>query len=290
MAKSKLILLEGVPGSGKTTAGLHLQTFLEHRGFAVQFWCEGNFDHPADFEGVARLGESDYQHFLQRYPGLTELFREQLTIKDADYLVKYRKLQHLHPQEISQALVDELSQFDVYDGLPMDEYCRLALDRWHDFQQTAENSDEITLLECCVLQNPFTVMLARHNADPQIALQHIMKITEIIRSLNPLVIYLSPRNARNALEHVRLERSKEWVDFVIWYLTEQAYGKAHRLNGYEGVIQFYEMRQKLELEILKNLPIRSLVIEHAGNEWERCDQEIAKSAGAIVDERYYPLD
>jgi hypothetical protein len=283
MSKSKLILLEGIPGSGKTSAGLHLQAFLEQSGFTVQFWREGNFDNPADFEGIACLSESEYRDFLQRYPDLAELFREQLTIKSADYLLKYRKLQTIHPQEIPDALVGELSHYDVYDGLSMDEYCRLALDRWQDFQQTAENSDEITMLECCFLQNPLTVMLARHNAEPQIVREQVRKITEIIQRLNPMAIYLSPQDATGALEHVRAERPKEWADFVTWYLTEQAYGKAHYLSGYYGVIQFYEMRQKMELGILKSLPIHSLVIEHSGDEWEYCDKEIDEFVSSHLD-------
>ena len=142
------------------------------------------------------------------------MFQEHTSIRGDDYLVKYRKIQHLHPQAMPQALVDELSHLDVYDGLPMEEYCRLALDRWQDFCESAKASEEITLLDCCFLQNPLTVMLARHDADPQIARQQIEKITEIICELNPLVIYIQPQNVTDALQHVRAERPKEWVDFV----------------------------------------------------------------------------
>ena len=258
MPVTKVILLEGIPGSGKTTAGYHLQQFLEGRGLATQFWREGNFDHPADFEGVACLTQFQYQDLLARFPKLVALSDERLTIQGDDCLLWYRKLQDLHPDEILQALVDELSRYDVYDGLPMDDYCRLALQRWRDFQCAAENSGEITLLECCFLQNPLTVMLARHNVDPGLVSGHIMRVEESIQRMNPLVIYLTPLDVRAALEHVRAKRPKEWADFVTGYLTGQAYGKAHQLNGYEGVIQFYEMRQKLELDILKRLSIPSL--------------------------------
>ena len=156
----------------------------------------------------------------------------------------------------------------------MEEYCRLALDRWQDFFESAKNSDEVTLIECCYSQNPLTVMLARHDADPLVASQHIERLTDIIRELNPVVIYLQQQDVRAALLHVHAERPKEWADFVIWYLTGQEYGKAHNLSGYEGVIQFYEMRQKLEVEMLRNLPIQQLVVEHSGKEWERCNEEI----------------
>jgi len=34
---TKLILLEGIPGSGKSTAGAYLQSFLEKAGIPVKF-------------------------------------------------------------------------------------------------------------------------------------------------------------------------------------------------------------------------------------------------------------
>ncbi|WP_231124557.1 hypothetical protein [Paenibacillus polymyxa] len=49
-------------------------------------------------------------------------------------------------------------------------------------------------------------------------------------------------------------RSPEWLDFVIWYHTEQDYGKNKGLHGYEGYIQFLEHRRELELRIIEQLP------------------------------------
>ena len=272
--QSKLILIEGIPGSGKSTAAVTLQNFLESKGIPSRFWREGDFDHPADFEGIARLSKTQFEELLDRHPELTEIVREHTSIRGDDYLLKYRKIQRLYPEKVDQSLVDELSRLDVYDGMPMEEYCRLALDRWQDFCESVKGSDEVTLMECCYLQNPLTVMLARHDADPQFARQHIERLTDIIRNLNPLVIYFQPQDVRAALLYVHAERPKEWADFVIWYLTGQEYGKAHHLSGYEGVIQFYEMRQKLEVEILRSLSVQQLIVEHSGNEWERCNNEM----------------
>ena len=280
MAQSKLILLEGVPGAGKSTMGLRLQDFLEKQGITTRFWREGDFDHPADFEGIACLSASGYQNFLSRYPDLAGFCAENLVIRGADHLLSYRKLQHNHPQLMPQALVDELSHFDVYDGLPMSEYCRLSLERWQDFQQATKDSDTVTLLECCLLQNPLTVLLARHDAGLETVRRQVLAIAEMIRDLNPLVVYMSPQNVGAALEHVHAERPKEWADFVIGYLTRQAYGQNHHLVGFEGVIYFYEMRQKLEIEILRGLPLESVLVEHAVRNWERCNSEVVNFVGA----------
>jgi hypothetical protein len=271
---TKLILLEGIPGSGKSSAAAHLEAFLKGMGLPVRFWHEGDFDNPADFEGTACLNTSQYRNLIARHPELAQLLEEQLTVRGHDHLIKYRKLQNLHPQQIPSRLIVELSGYDVYDGLPMKDYCRLALQRWQDFQTSAAQSDEITILECCFLQNPLTVMLARHNADAQLAGAQVEKISHIIAPLTPLVLYLKPRDVRTALLHAREERPKEWADFVTWYLIGQAYGQAHRLQGYEGVIQFYEMRQQLEVDLLGKLSVRSQVIEHTGTEWDNCYREI----------------
>lgn len=276
MSPPKLFLLEGIPGSGKSSAGAFVQGLLEKQGNAVRFWREGDFDHPADFEGIAGLSEAHYYDLLARYPHLAALFQQHMIVRGADYLLSYRKLQHRHPEAMPQALVDELARHDVYDGLSMAEYCRLALDRWQDFCQTAAQSNTVTILECCLLQNPLTVLLARHDADPQTACEHVARIAAIIQPLDPLVIYLSPRDARAALERVRAERPVQWADFVAWYLTGQAYGQTHPVAGWEGVIQFYTMRQQMEVELLAALPLPSLLLEHSGQEWKRCNLEIAR--------------
>jgi hypothetical protein len=274
MPKCKLILLEGIPGSGKSSVGAYLQAHLKNAGIPAIFWREGDFDHPADFEGIACLDAADYQDLLLRYPALAPWIGRYTTIHGNDHLLGYRKLQHRHPQIIPRALIDELSARDVYDGLPVDDYCRLALQRWQDFVRSALASNTVTLLECCLLQNPLTVLLARHDVDPQIARDQIKLIAGIIRELNPLILYLNPQNSDAALQRVRAERPKEWSDFVTAYLTGQAFGKSHHLSGFEGVVAFYEFRKRLELELLKDLPVTSFILEHSGNEWERVNLEV----------------
>lgn len=271
-----LILIEGIPGSGKSSAGAFVLDLLAQQGMAARFWREGDFDHPADFEGVAGLSQAHYRDLLARHPDLAPLFQQYTAVRGADYLVSYRKLQHHHPAVMPQVLRDELAQHDVYDGLPLADYYRLALDRWHDFGRAAAQSDTVNIFECCFLQNPLTGLLARHNADPKIARQHIANIAAIIQPLQTLVIYLAPRNVRATLDRVRAERPNQWAAFVIWYLTGQAYGQNRLVAGWEGVVQFYQMRQRLEVELLAELPLRSLVIEHAGQEWAHCNAEISR--------------
>lgn len=84
-----------------------------------------------------------------------------------------------------------------------------------------------------------------------------------------------PRDVRGTLERVAAERPVAWREFVTAYLTQQAYGRARGLAGYEGVIAFYELRQTLELELLPRLGVTTLWVDPSDGDWARCHAEIA---------------
>lgn len=52
---SKLILIEGLPGSGKSTTARLVHEILMQKGIESELFCEGDLDHPADYESVAFL-------------------------------------------------------------------------------------------------------------------------------------------------------------------------------------------------------------------------------------------
>jgi hypothetical protein len=271
---SQLIILEGIPGSGKTTAADAIQEFLEYWNIPSTFYHEGDLDHPADFEAVACLNLDQYIRLLQTYPEYRDILKQNVFLQDNDAIFHYRKLQETYGYILPEMLISELALYDVYEGLPLESYCRLALQRWQTFTDHIQGLHTLSIMECCLLQNPLTVALARHNAPPQSVVTQVKAVAEVIRPLNPLVIYMSPANIRQVLEYVAFERPIVWQDFVIHYITHQAYGKAHNLHGYEGVIAFNEMRQALELEILPQLDLCVFKVDDPVRDWELSQKKI----------------
>lgn len=43
------------------------------------------------------MSEAQFEDLLVRHPELVELIQDQTSVCGTDYLLKYRKLQHLHP-------------------------------------------------------------------------------------------------------------------------------------------------------------------------------------------------
>jgi tRNA uridine 5-carbamoylmethylation protein Kti12 len=46
MIKTKLILIEGLPGAGKTTTAIHLGTDLQEQGLSCRWYLEKDEPHP----------------------------------------------------------------------------------------------------------------------------------------------------------------------------------------------------------------------------------------------------
>ncbi len=66
--QTRLLLIEGIPGSGKTTTAQFAAGWLAEHGFKPRLFLEGNLDHPADFESAACLDEAEYTGLLRQFP------------------------------------------------------------------------------------------------------------------------------------------------------------------------------------------------------------------------------
>ena len=67
MVETKLILVEGLPGSGKTTTARFVADWLKQRGVETAVFLEGNLDHPADVESVSCLDEQEYANLKAQF-------------------------------------------------------------------------------------------------------------------------------------------------------------------------------------------------------------------------------
>lgn len=89
---------------------------------------------------------------------------------------------------------------------------------------------------------------------------YIQEITEIIKPLNPIIIYIDEPDVKSAIDSVLEERGTDWLNAVIDYHVSQGYGKKNNLSGYDGYIKCLEERRIRELHILQELNIDYYII------------------------------
>lgn len=194
---TNLILVEGLPGSGKSTTAAMIADKVRARGERVVCFDEGEPGNPLD--------DFDYD-----FP---------------DFQAERLKI----------------------------------LETWRDFAGGADRS-MVYVFNCVLLQNPMTETMMRFGMTELESRAYIAEIVEIIKPLNPVVIYIDLPDVRGTIDAVLDERGSGWLDAVVEYHTSQGYGKQKRLTGCEGYIKCLEARKARELNILRTLDLEYRII------------------------------
>lgn len=190
--KTNLIIVEGLPGSGKSTTAAMIAEKLNKKGKKVICVDEGVKEHPADY------ADYDFPDF-------------------------------------------ETEKQKIYE-------------KWRLFTEQADKNT-IYVFNCIFLQNPMCETMMRFGMDYSASKDYITGIAEIIKPLNPVIIYINQPNVKESIDSVLNERGNDWLNAVIDYHISQGYGKQNELSGYEGYIQCLEERKSRELKILQSLDI-----------------------------------
>lgn len=221
---TRLYIVEGLPCSGKSTTARFIANALTRRGERVRLVDEGTDDHPADYEFHALVDG------------------------------RIVPLNAVPPEELPSLLPRK-----IYDGLPWAEEAPVMLDKWRQFVREAE-ADTTYVFNCVLLQNPMCETMMRFGLPLEASAAHIRRIAEIIAPLSPCVVYLRPADIAETVRRAAAERPG-WLDGVIAYHVQGAYGRAIGAEGFEGYIACLAERQRREVDILRTLPLRHVLLD-----------------------------
>lgn len=257
-----LLLVEGLPGAGKSTLAHSLAEWLTAQRAPAGYWPEGRPDHPVDFEQVAALDVATFDALCERFPDWEAPLRA-ATTAEGDVLV----VKHGTVPGLPGAVAAELSAFDVYDGpITAGLHSRLLTESWRRFGE-APPPAEIQVWECVLIQNPVCALIARLDESPAVLEQHVRGLVDAVSSHAPALVYLDTGDPLPALERVAGSRPSEWLEFVIGYHTEQGFGLRQGLSGFDGYVEFMRHRRRVELELLPRLALPTLVLPATPDTW-----------------------
>jgi hypothetical protein len=253
----RLVLVEGLPGSGKTTTGRLIEDWTRTRNLPAQYFGEGRADHPVDFEEVAVVSDADILQIGREFPVEADSLMKAAERRDGYWLVRERE-RVTWPEALRQVLRAR----DGYEGdLAPEVHRRALLDSWRRFADATITDPSIYVFECALIQNPVCSLLARFNQPAAAVEGHILDLASAVAVMDPLLVYLDAGDPERVLTAAAAERPAAWLDFVIRYHTEQGYGRAHGLRGFEGLVEFMRTRREFELRLFQHLPMRSHLID-----------------------------
>lgn len=257
---SKLILVEGLCGTGKSTLAERLHRYLIQQGISSRFYDEGAKGHPASLNWHAFFREEEYEELLKQYPDAANEIRLRAIKDGSNYLIPYREVKTFNELD---ALCAELKSHELcWTDSPvasLSEFTYSIQQQWARFAELASTSEEICVLEAVFFQHQIHDLLGHYQAVDRQIEQHIQGIADQITAMNPVLLYLTQPSVREQQVWISSVRSRPH------FATEQN-------------IKFMENRKRIELMLLDMLPFPTYMIENVNLDWE---DVFSKMTGAI---------
>ena len=271
--QTRLILIEGLPSSGKSTTAEMVKTILDEQNIENELYLEGNLDHPADYDRVAYFNEKEYEELIENNSEQSEFIKKITDQKESGYFISYYKRLKEYEDEFPEELFKEIAANDIYE-LPLDLNKKLILNNWKRFTKKAEQEDKVYIFECVFVQNPVTVSVIRDNADFGYALNYVEDVLALVKELNPVLIYLKQDNIEKSFKKVIDERPEWWLDFFIDYYTNREFGQAQDLKDLEGTLKGLKEIGQIQSDLIKSLEIEKHIINNSEFNREKTKKEL----------------
>lgn len=251
---AKLYIVEGLPCSGKSTTARYIAGKVGGR-----FFDEDCAEHPADYTFHAFIPDGAGGFTAAE---IAEL-REKGAPQPGGVVVPL--------SGVSGELFDKALRFKIYDFLDWQTERPVMLEKWRRF---ASGADGTYVFNCVLMQNPMCETMMRSGMPFGQSLEFIRDICAEIQPLDPVVIYFKTTDPAALVRAALPERGNDWLNAVIDYHCNGAYGRSCGLTGFDGYIAALRERQRRELEMLPQLPVRSFVLEDPQLDWQAAYRKI----------------
>ena len=259
---SKLLLVEGLPSTGKTTIAQIIKSILDEENINNEIYLEGNLDHPADYDRVAYFSKEEYIYFLEGNRKYQDLIEKITEAKEEGYFIRYSKQKKKLADKFPDELFKKIYQRDIYE-LPLELNKKLILNKWQRFADKAKKEDKVYIFECVFIQNPITVSIISENEPKEYAFNYVMDLLNIVEELNPKLFYLQQDNIEESFQKVINERPEWWLDFFIDYYNKREFGKANNFQGLEGTFKGLKKIDEIQLELFHKLNMEKYIINNS---------------------------
>jgi hypothetical protein len=208
---TKIIFVEGVAGSGKSTTAQLLYGNLHRHGYAVKLIHEFYSPHP-----------------------IHELNTEEPKIW------------------ISKTLAN-----------------------WRDLADTLVETNEIMIMDGTLFQCTIGVLLEMDVKVPIIR-QYANQIPDILKPLNPILIYFYQNDVEKALTTAYQQREDKWRRRVNAFVLDAKFFKNRKLCGLDGYIEYNRVLRNLTDSLYSEYDLRKISIENSSGDWNRYHHIIAE--------------
>ncbi|MCP4580494.1 MAG: hypothetical protein GY839_02670 [candidate division Zixibacteria bacterium] len=146
------------------------------------------------------------------------------------------------------------------------EWIDTTLTHWQVFVKKTLASEKIIIMDSALFQGTMSVLLEL-DVDRDIILDYAYRVPEIIRPLNPSLVYFYQADYRKALLKIYQQREEKTRIKKDNFIRTIKYGQNRNLYGHEGYMRFVGEFRDISNELFKNYDMSKISIENSAGDW-----------------------
>ena len=273
---NRLIMLEGLPGTGKTTNSYKLFEQLVRNERDVRWLHEVSQPHPTLFFSEACLTKEEYRLFIEKYPEAAEMLNSiaevRTTTVGIDYLTAARRL----PGQEKAAWYQELLQYDAMD-FSLERYEPAAYEKWEAFVNKALQNDTVYILDSSIFQYQIFTFLLSWAGYMRLA-GFVRRIMDMLKPLQPALIYLYRQNTDDSIAFIEKQRGPKDLE-ATW---ERDKDRPYYQNKQQDVTAFFDfLRDYADYasKLFEESECKKIKIEITEQDWRCYEVEMLRFVG-----------
>ena len=265
MIDSQLIMLEGLPSTGKTTNARFIHIQLERNNINADWIHEVAMPHPVLFFDEVGLTYDEYNKFIKKYQKAVDTLNKIAVFKKSTVGIHLPEIEWNYKEEIGEEIYQALLEFDVWK-FPLDVYKKFALEKWAHFVEKAlKNKNKIYIIDSAIFQFQIFTFLFKNRPYEELH-NFIEQITNIIQPLNPYLIYLYRENTEATIDYLEKDRGTSYLDYL-WNRDKAQPYYTGKPPGAESFKQFLRDYAGMADLLFDSFPSDKLSLEISDGNW-----------------------
>ena len=258
----RLLLVEGIPGSGKTTTARSTARWLAGAGARVTVYCEGD-PQPADLAWQWWLPPAEFEAVCRLHPSAEAELRRCAWVGAAGVAVAYTKVDADRCAGQWPEVQAAMQGREPFNGtIPAVTFVDILAARWAEFGASEGSAGvaDVVVFDGAFLQNTLVELVLFADRDAGALTGDLCRLAESVARWRPLLLRLVPVDPAAALDAVGRERVDEeghpwWRESAEAYTADTPWARARGLSAPNVLQAYLANRQRLESEVLPHLPL-----------------------------------
>ncbi|MEA4823990.1 MAG: hypothetical protein VB111_07750 [Clostridiaceae bacterium] len=272
MIDSQLIMLEGMPSTGKTTNSRFIHIQLERNNIKAEWIHEVAMPHPVLFFDEVGMTYDEYDKFIKTYPEAADILNNIAVFRKSTVGIHLPLIQWNYRDKISEKVYQALLEYDVWN-YPLDVYKKFALEKWAHFTEKAlKNRDEVYIIDSAIFQFQIFTFLFKNRPYKELQ-SFIGQIEEIIQPLNPCLIFFYRENTEATIDYLEKDRGTSYLEYI-WHRDKAQPYYIGKPPGAESFKQFLRDYADMADLLFDSFQTNKISLEISNGDWAYLEDEM----------------